>query len=107
VRDVIVDGKFTLEVIINETRKSEFRQTNHIRFDSEFSLNAVRNSLGSSLDTTESTSLPPPTGDELERSSRDLFACSGNSNDRRNTPTYLIRKSSVFDATSESERSRD
>lgn len=46
-------------------------------------------SLSASLDSTESGSLPFATGNELERTSRDFFSSSGDSNDGGSSPSLV------------------
>jgi len=66
VGDELIDLELASHVVVNEVGK-----------------------LGTALDTTEGTSLPDATSDELERSSGNFLSSSGNTNDDTLTPTLV------------------
>jgi len=66
VGDELIDLELASHVVVNEVGK-----------------------LGTALDTTEGTSLPDATSDELERSSGNLLSSSGNTNDDTLTPALV------------------
>ena len=71
VGDVVVHGELALEVVLDETRKSGRNATSR---QSAAPSKWQKNALCPSLDTSECTSLPLATRNELERARRDLLA---------------------------------